>query len=58
MVDWGPGGPRPMDQTHVILSTKINLKINCPRKFAKRPLGYIVKPQSMNFQEDPPDFQK
>jgi hypothetical protein len=58
-VGWGPGGPCPVDQDHGILSSKINPKINYPGKFAKRPHGFLViKPQSMNFQEDPPDFRK
>jgi hypothetical protein len=54
MVDRGPGGPRPVDQAHGILSSKINLKIIYPRKFARRPLGFfVIKLQSPNFQEDP-----
>jgi hypothetical protein len=48
-----------VDQAHRILSSKINLKINYPEKFAKRHLGFLViKPQSMNFKEDPPRFSK
>jgi hypothetical protein len=59
MVDQGPGGPRPVDQAHGILSSKINPKINYSQKFVKWPLDFLViKPQSTNFKEDPPDFQK
>jgi hypothetical protein len=54
MVDRGPGGPRPMDQAHGILSSKMNPEINYPRNFAKRPLDFmVIKSQSPNFQEDP-----
>jgi hypothetical protein len=42
-----------VDQAHEILNSKINLKINYPGKFAKRPLDFfVIKPQSPNFQED------
>jgi hypothetical protein len=40
-MDQGPGGARPVDQAHRILSSKINLKINYPRKFAKKPLDFL-----------------
>jgi hypothetical protein len=57
-VDQTPGGPRPVDQAHKILHSKINPKINNPGKFGKRPLGFVViKPQSMNCQEDPLIFK-
>jgi hypothetical protein len=54
MVDQSPSGPRPMDQAHRILSSKINPKFDYSGNFAKRPLGfYEIKPQSTKFQEDP-----
>jgi hypothetical protein len=54
MVDWSPGGPRPVDQAYRILRSKINPKFNYSRNFAKRPLDFFrIKPQSTKFQEDP-----
>jgi hypothetical protein len=57
-MDWGPGGPRPVDQAHEILSSKINPKINYPRKFAKRPLSFfVIKPQSPKLPRRPLVFK-
>jgi hypothetical protein len=54
MVDQSPGGPRPVDQAHGIVSSKINPKFDYSRNFAKRPLGFFdIKLQSTKFQEDP-----
>jgi hypothetical protein len=48
-----PSGPRLVDQAHEILSSKINLKFDYSRNFAKGPLGFFeIKPQSTKFQQD------
>jgi hypothetical protein len=58
MVDWKPGGPRPMDQAHGILSSKINLKFNCSRNFATRPLGSLKSTRGRDFALRPLGFSK
>jgi hypothetical protein len=52
-VDRACAGPWTMDSVHAVSYWKINLKPENPHHFAERPLGFfVIKPQSMNFQED------
>jgi hypothetical protein len=42
-----------MDQSHGIVSSKINPKFDYSESFAKRPLDvFDIQPQSTKFQED------
>jgi hypothetical protein len=53
MVDRSPGGPRPVDLAHGIISSKINPKFRYFGHFSFRPLGFFkIKSQSMILQLD------
>jgi hypothetical protein len=54
MVDRSPGGPRPVDLAHGIISSKINPKFCYFRHFSFRPLGFFkIILQSMILQLGP-----
>jgi hypothetical protein len=53
-VDRSPGGPRPVDLAHGVISSKINLKFRYFGHFALRPLGFSkINLQSMILQLGP-----